>query len=151
MESTFQLGQEILESVLCYIFWHVPLYFWMSSARHIISIKYRFSVYKDYIVSMLISLYLRVLCMHVPTVVPHFLTRSLFLEFSFDHVLEFHSIHSKLSDTLGQLFRCHLIFIQKPAEFLLVQRNFLNVKFCSCKNTQKVLLVHSEISFWKKI
>lgn len=31
--------------------------------------------------------------MHVPTVVPHFLTRRLFLEFGFDHVLEFHSIH----------------------------------------------------------
>ena len=89
--------------------------------------------------------------MHVPTVFPHFLTSSLFLEFGFDHILEFHSIHSELSDSLCQLFRRHLIFIQKPAEFLLVQRNFLNVKFCSCKNVQNVLLVHSEISLFGNI
>lgn len=49
--------------------------------------------------------------MHVLTVFPHFVTR-LFLEFSFDHVLEFHSIHSKLSDSLSQLFRCHLILFE---------------------------------------
>ena len=84
--------------------------------------------------------------MHVLTVFPHFVTRRSFLEFSFDHVLEFHSIHSKLSDSLSQLFRRHLILIQKPAEFLLVQGNFLNVKFCSWKNVHNLILVHSEIN-----
>lgn len=144
MESIFPLGQEILwVSAMLYLLtcsMYVPC---LLQGIFLLNTSYQFSD-KDYI-----NLYRCVLFMHVPTVFSHILTRTLFLEFCFDHILKFHGIRGKLSDSLCQLFCCHLILIQKPAEFLFVQRNFLNVKFCSCKNMQNVLLVHSEKKLWE--
>lgn len=78
------------------------------------------------------------------------LTSSLFLEFSLDHVLEFHSIHSKLSDTLCQFICCHCIFIQKPAEFFLIQRHFLDVEFFRCKDNMQNNFVNLRRKFLTK-
>lgn len=78
-------------------------------------------------------------CMHVLSWLcfETILRSSLFLEFSLDHVLEFHSIHSKLSDTLCQFICCHCIFIQKPAELFLIQRHFFDVEFFRCKDNMQ--------------
>lgn len=50
------------------------------------------------------------------------------LNLSTDDIFESDLVHSELADTIGELLSCHLVFIQQPAEGLLVHVDLYRVR-----------------------